>query len=96
MLAGELAEARGDSLRAFAAYEQEMVEPVRRSRAFARGAAKTLVPNSPAAIWAITRGAPTGFATARIAHQGSRKLNTKGVRMHDSMQVRDYTMAVEG
>ncbi|MGH3523984.1 MAG: FAD-dependent monooxygenase, partial [Mycobacterium sp.] len=41
VLAGELARADGDHVAAFAAYEKQMREPVRHSRAFARGAAKT-------------------------------------------------------
>jgi 2-polyprenyl-6-methoxyphenol hydroxylase-like FAD-dependent oxidoreductase len=91
VLAGELAQAGGDHERAFAAYQREMAETVTRSRAFARGAAKTIIPGSPAALWAITRGLqlisllPASLTTA-IA-----KLNTKGVRMHDSMRVPDYS-----
>jgi 2-polyprenyl-6-methoxyphenol hydroxylase-like FAD-dependent oxidoreductase len=94
VLAGELAQVRGDHVRAFAAYEQELGETVRRSRAFARGAAKTLLPGSRTALWATTRGLqlvsllPSSLTTA-IA-----KLNTKGVRMHDSMRVNDYSSAV--
>ncbi len=94
VLAGELAQARGDHVRAFAAYEQELGETVRRSRAFARGAAKTLLPGSRAALWATTRGLqlvsllPSSLTTA-IA-----KLNTKGVRMHDSMRLKDYPAPV--
>jgi 2-polyprenyl-6-methoxyphenol hydroxylase-like FAD-dependent oxidoreductase len=91
VLAGELAEAGGDHQRAFAAYQREMAETVTRSRAFARGAAKTIIPGSAAALWAITRGLqlisllPASLTTA-IA-----KLNTKGLRMHDSMRVPDYS-----
>jgi 2-polyprenyl-6-methoxyphenol hydroxylase-like FAD-dependent oxidoreductase len=94
VLAGELAQARGDHLRAFATYEQELGETVRRSRAFARGAAKALLPGSHAALWATTRGLqlvsllPSSLTTA-IA-----KLNTKGVRMHDSMRLKDYRASV--
>ena len=45
----------------------------------------------PAAVWAVTRGAqlisllPAPLTTALA------KLNTKGVRMYDSMRVKDYT-----
>lgn len=91
VLAGELARARGEHVRAFAAYQQEMAETVRRSRAFARGAAKTIIPGSAFAVWALSRGLqlvsllPASLVTA-VA-----KLNTKGVRMHDSMRVPDYT-----
>ena len=91
VLAGELAQADGDYARAFAAYEQQMAEPVRRSRAFARTAAKTIVPGSRAGVWVLTRGAqlvsmlPAGLTKA-IA-----KLNPGGVRMYDSMQYKDYS-----
>jgi 2-polyprenyl-6-methoxyphenol hydroxylase-like FAD-dependent oxidoreductase len=90
ILAGELAEARGDYARAFAAYEQLMADPVRRSRVLARGIAKGLVPSSGAGVWALARGAqlismlPAGITKA-VA-----KLNTKGVRLYDSMQYKDY------
>jgi 2-polyprenyl-6-methoxyphenol hydroxylase-like FAD-dependent oxidoreductase len=93
VLAGELSQARGDHVRAFAAYEQHMAEPVRRSRALARGVAKSIIPGSAAGVWALTRGAqlvsllPTSLITA-VA-----KMNAKSVRMHDSMQVPDYTLA---
>ena len=90
ILAGELAEARGDYARAFAAYEREMGEPVRRSRAFARGVARSLVPNSRAGVRALTYGAqlismlPAGLTKA-VA-----RLNTKGARLYDSMHYREY------
>nr|BFE84425.1 FAD-dependent monooxygenase [Planobispora longispora] len=44
VLAGELAEARGDHTRAFPAYEREIGDYVRRSRTFAVGAARRLIP----------------------------------------------------
>jgi 2-polyprenyl-6-methoxyphenol hydroxylase-like FAD-dependent oxidoreductase len=93
VLAGELAQANGDYARAFAQYERRMGEPVRRSRAFARGAAKSIVPNSRAGVWALTRAGrlisvlPSGLTRA-IA-----KMNTKGARLHDSMPVPDYAGA---
>jgi len=93
VLAGELAQAGGDHERAFASYERKMGEPVRRSRALARGVAKSLVPRSRAGVWALTRGAqlisllPAGLTKA-VA-----RLNTKGVRLYDSMPVPDYTRA---
>ena len=45
VLAGELA-----------AYEKEMGELVRKSRAFAAGAARSLIPGSRAGVWALARG----------------------------------------
>ena len=82
---------------AFAAYQQQLAEPVRLSRAFARTAAKTLVPGSAAGVWALTRGAqlismlPAGPLTRAIA-----KRNTKGVGVFDSMQFKDYGTPVVG
>jgi 2-polyprenyl-6-methoxyphenol hydroxylase-like FAD-dependent oxidoreductase len=96
VLAGELAQAGGDHERAFAAYQRQMAESVRRSRAFARGAAKTIIPGSRAAVWALSRGLqlvsllPASITTALV------KRNTKGVRMYDSMRVPDYTTPVAG
>lgn len=91
VLAGELARAGGDYLRAFAAYELTMHGPVHHSRTFARGAARTIIPGSPAGVWALTRGlqlvsSMPGSLSRRLA-----RLNTKGVRMHDSMPVPDYS-----
>ena len=91
VLAGELAQAGGDYVRAFAAYEREMADPVRRSRAFARTMAKSIVPGSAAGVWALTRGAqlvtllPAGLTKALA------RLNSKGVRLYDSMQFKEYS-----
>lgn len=90
VLAGELARADGDHLRAFAAYELQMREPVHRSRSFARGAAKGIIPSSRAGVWALTRGAQLISAMPGSLSRSLAKLNTKGVRMHDSMPVPDY------
>ncbi|MGH3959466.1 FAD-dependent monooxygenase [Mycobacterium sp.] len=90
VLAGELARADGDHVAAFAAYEKQMREPVRHSRAFARGAAKTVVPGSRVAVWAVTRGVQLVSVLPTPLTRVLAKLNTKGVRMHDSMPVPDY------
>jgi len=88
VLAGELARSKGDHLRAFAAYELAMREPVRLSRGFARNAARSLIPGSRAAVWASTRGAelvsrlPTPLARTTVT--------MRGVRVYDSMHVPDY------
>lgn len=94
VLAGELAAAGGDHERAFAAYERELTGIVARSRAFAMGAARSLIPSSRFGVWTLTRAGqlvsvlPTGLSRALA------KLNTKGVRLHDSMPVKDYKTAV--
>lgn len=91
VLAGELAEADGDHLRAFAGYELQMREPVHRSRSFARGAAKGIIPGSRIGVWALTRGAQLISAMPGSLSRSLAKLNTKGLRMHDSMPVPEYT-----
>lgn len=90
VLAGELAQANGDHERAFAAYEQEMTELVIKSRAFARGAAKTIVPSSRLGVWALTQGARLVSALPSRVSQAVARLNSNGVRLHDSMPVKDY------
>jgi len=92
VLAGELAAANGDPERAFPAYEREMGELVRRSRAFAVGAARTLIPATPAGVWALARGGRLVSALPAGVSRALAKLNTGGVRMHDSMQVKDYAV----
>ena len=91
VLAGELARAGGDHLRAFAAYELQMREPVQLSRGFARSAAKGLIPGSRAGVWALSRGVQLASLMPAPLSRALAKLNTKGLRMHDSMQVPDYT-----
>jgi 2-polyprenyl-6-methoxyphenol hydroxylase-like FAD-dependent oxidoreductase len=93
VLAGELARAEGDHLRAFAAYELQMREPVHLSRAFARGAARGIIPGSRAGVWALTRGAQLVSLMPGSLSRALAKPNTKGVRMHDSMQVPNYSEA---
>ncbi|WIX91288.1 FAD-dependent monooxygenase [Amycolatopsis sp. DG1A-15b] len=92
VLAGELAAANGDHERAFAAYEREMGELVRRSRAFAAGAARSLIPASRAGVWALARGGQLVSALPAGVTRAIAKLNTGGVRMHDAMQVKDYAV----
>lgn len=96
VLAGELAAAGGDHERAFPAYEREMGEVVRKSRAFAAGAAKRLIPASRAAAWALTRGGQLVSALPARVTTAIAKLNTGGVRLHDSMPVKDYAVTPVG
>ena len=91
VLAGELARAGGDHIRAFAAYEQEMREPVLRSRAFARGAARSLVPGSRAGVWAMTEAVRVVTLLPASLTRTVAKFNTNGVRMYDAMRVPDYS-----
>ncbi|BAX94328.1 FAD-dependent monooxygenase [Mycobacterium shigaense] len=90
ILAGELAEAKSDYAHAFATYEQQMADAVRRSRAFARAAAKTIVPGSRAGVWALTRAAQLITALPAGVTRAIAKLNTNGARLYDSMQYHQY------
>jgi 2-polyprenyl-6-methoxyphenol hydroxylase-like FAD-dependent oxidoreductase len=90
VLAGELAAADGDHTRAFAAYEREMIGFVRQSRTFAAGAAKTLVPASKAGVWALVQGSRLASALPVGVTRALARLNNKGLRMHDSMAVKQY------
>lgn len=91
VLAGELAEAGGDPAVAYPAYERELAEIVRRSRAFALGAAKTLIPTSKLGISALLNGARLVSALPAGVSRALAKLNSRGVRMHDAMVVKDYS-----
>lgn len=93
-LAGELAEADGDPARAFPAYEHAMAEPVRRSRAFAIGTARAVHPNTRLGVWALTRAAQLVTALPTAISAPIARLNSKGVRMHDSFPVREYPTPV--
>ncbi|POY00306.1 FAD-dependent oxidoreductase [Mycobacterium kansasii] len=91
ILAGELAQAGADYVSAFAAYEQQMADPVRRSRTFAQAMAKSIVPGSAAGVWALTRGARlVSLLPARLTRSVAAR-NTKGVRLYDSMRFKEYS-----
>lgn len=90
ILAGELAQAAGDYPRAFASYQRLMADPVRHSRAFARTAAKSIVPGSAAGVWALTLGAQLISALPAGLSRAVAKLNSKGVRLYDTMQYPAY------
>jgi 2-polyprenyl-6-methoxyphenol hydroxylase-like FAD-dependent oxidoreductase len=94
VLAGELATAGGDYEKAFAAYEREMSDIVQRSRTFALGAAKTLIPSSKLGVWGLVAGARLVSVLPAGVSRALAKLNEKGVRMHDSMPVKDYQVAL--
>ncbi|WP_434444617.1 FAD-dependent monooxygenase [Lentzea sp. E54] len=89
VLAGELS-AGADHEAAFARYEDEMREIVHTSRAFALGMAKTLIPSTRAGVWALTRGMQMVTSLPSWLVRPLAKLNSNGVRMHDSMAVKDY------
>lgn len=90
VLAGELAAAGGDHVRAFPAYERALGEYVRRSRTFAVSVARRLIPDSRLQLWLLANGTwlfshmPTGLARALT------RLASDGVRLHDAFTPRDY------
>ena len=94
VLAGEMERAGGDYTAAFAAYQQVMSEPVIGSRVLARTMAKSIMPASALGVWALVAVArlvsllPTPITTA-VA-----RLNNKGIRFYDSMQVTNYPIPV--
>lgn len=95
VLAGELATAGGDHERGFAAYEREMADIVRRSRVFAsarrRGWSR---PRGPGCgRWCRARG--WSQLCRRGVSAALARLNTKGIRMHDTMPVKDYPVVFE-
>ncbi|MFG1683778.1 FAD-dependent monooxygenase [Nonomuraea sp. NPDC049269] len=91
ILAGELAAAHGDHERAFPAYEAEIGEYVRRSRAFAVGAAKRIVPGTRFDLWALTQAARLIGHVPVAVSKAAAKLGSKGIRLHDSIALKDYS-----
>ncbi|MEV6714456.1 FAD-dependent monooxygenase [Lentzea sp. NPDC051208] len=89
VLAGELSTG-ADHQAAFARYEDEMRDIVHGSRAFALGTAKTLIPSTRLGVSALVRGAHLLTSLPSWLVRPLAKLNSKGVRMHDSMRVKDY------
>jgi 2-polyprenyl-6-methoxyphenol hydroxylase-like FAD-dependent oxidoreductase len=94
VLAGELAAAGGDHERAFAAYERELAECVRRNRALALRTSKTLIPSSRLGVWGLVQGARLVSALPAGVGRALAKLNTTSVRMLDTMAVKDYQVAL--
>lgn len=90
ILANELGQCGGDYERAFASYEQQMLDPVRRSRALARTIAKSIVPGSAIGVRALTLGAQLISVLPAGLTKAVAKLNNKGIRLYDSMQFKEY------
>jgi len=93
-LAGELAEAGGDPRRAFPSYQRAMAKPVQRSRAFALGTARAMPPSARLGVWALTQAGWLVTALPTSISAPLARLNTRGVRMHDSFEVREYATPV--
>ena len=92
VLAGELAAAGGDPAVAFPAYEAEIGDYVRRSRAFAVGTAKRLIPGSKRELW-VMRQAMRAFGHLPLPlSRALARMNGNGVRLHDSVVLKDYAL----
>jgi 2-polyprenyl-6-methoxyphenol hydroxylase-like FAD-dependent oxidoreductase len=90
VLAGELADAGGDHVRAFAAYEQALGDYVRRSRTFAINMAKRLIPDSRLQLWALAQATWLFSRVPAPVARAVAKLGSEGVRLHDSFAPRAY------
>jgi 2-polyprenyl-6-methoxyphenol hydroxylase-like FAD-dependent oxidoreductase len=93
VLAGELAAADGDHVRAFRAYEDQMGDYVRHSRTFAVAVAKRLIPATHRELWAMGQAlrlvnhvpVPVVRLLTRLTDMGG-----GGMRLHDAVTVKDY------
>jgi 2-polyprenyl-6-methoxyphenol hydroxylase-like FAD-dependent oxidoreductase len=94
VLAGELAAAGGDHVRGFSACEQALADYVRRSRRFALAAAKRLVPSSRRGLWVFAQLAWLLDRTPKPLMRVLARLTGGTVRMHDTVEVKDYSQLV--
>ncbi|MEU4447127.1 FAD-dependent monooxygenase [Actinosynnema sp. NPDC050801] len=90
VLAGELAAAGGDPAVAFPAYEAEIGDYVRRSRAFAVGTARRLIPASTRELWVLRQAMRLFARLPRPLGRALARMNGNGVRLHDSVVLKDY------
>jgi 2-polyprenyl-6-methoxyphenol hydroxylase-like FAD-dependent oxidoreductase len=90
ILAGELAAHAPDHSAAFAAYEREIGEYVRRSRTFAVSAAKKVVPARPLDLWMLVGAARLVNVLPGSVSRAIAKLNTRSIRLHDTISLKDY------
>ena len=90
VLAGELARAGGDHVRAFAAYERDAAAGARQPRLCARGRQE---PRSRLPCRGLGNDPGRRLVSLLPASltRTVAKFNTKGVRMYDSMRVPDYS-----
>ena len=91
VLAGELAQCRGDYGRAFATYEAALKPYVRDSRRLGRRVARVLPPTGSAAISAVFLGARALSHIPNPLLQALGRLDRRNLRLHDSVDIHDYT-----
>ena len=90
VLAGELAHCRGDHRQAFAAYEAALRPYVDGSRALGRRVARLLPPKGNTAISAVFLGARALSHVPGPLLGALGRLDRKNLRLHDSVEIRDY------
>ncbi len=90
ILAGELATHAPDHTAAFAAYEREIGDYVKRSRAFATSAAKKVVPARPLDLWIVVNAARLTNMLPGSVSRAIAKLDFGTIRLHDSISLKDY------
>ncbi|ORB60805.1 FAD-dependent oxidoreductase [Mycobacteroides saopaulense] len=91
VLAGEIAAAAGDHIRAYPAYEAALGDYVGRSRQLALTASSTLVPTSSLGLWILVHGARIlGHLPPPLARAASRYVAARRVNIHDLFTPRDY------
>lgn len=94
VLAGEIARTAGDPTAAFAAYERVMAPSVTGARALAKTMAKTIVPSSTLGVRALLgAGRLISLLPTQVTSRLTR-LNDKGVRVYDTIDVPHYPVAV--
>ena len=78
---------------AFASYEREIGDYVRRSREFAISAAKRLVPARRFDLWMLVSAARVINLLPGSVSRAIAKLNTGSLRLHDTISLKDYTQS---
>jgi hypothetical protein len=79
-----------DHSAAFAAYEREIGDYVKRSRTFAVSAAKKVVPARPLDLWTAVAAARLTNVLPGSVSRAIAKINSGTFRLHDSISLKDY------
>lgn len=93
VLAGELQRAGGDPAVAYPAYEQVMRDPVIGARALAKSVAKGILPSSPLGVRSLLGVGRLISVLPEPLTAALAGLNSKGIRLYDSIAVPQYESA---
>lgn len=93
VLAGELQRAGGDPAVAYPAYEQVMLDPVIGARALAKSVAKGILPSSPLGVQSLLGVGRLISVLPEPLTAALAGLNSKGIRLYDSIAVPQYESA---